>query len=54
MCNMVAPELFKLDNEDGHAYVEHADVPAGLENAARAGLAACPEQAISLTELAND
>jgi ferredoxin len=50
MCNMVAPELFKLDDEDGHSYVESPDVPAGLENAARAGVSACPEHAISVEE----
>ena len=50
MCNMVAPELFKLDDEDGHSYVDSPDVPAGQEDAARAGMAACPERAIEITE----
>jgi ferredoxin len=50
MCNMVAPELFKLDDQDGHSYVESPEVPAGLEAAARAGAAACPEQAIKVEE----
>lgn len=50
MCNMVAPELFKLDDQDGHAYVESPEVPPGMEAAARAGKAACPEQAISVED----
>jgi ferredoxin len=50
MCNMVAPQLFKLDDEDGHSYVESPDVPPGMESAARAGAAACPEQAIKVEE----
>jgi ferredoxin len=50
MCNMVAPELFKLDAEDGHSYVESPDVPPHLEAAARAGMAACPERAITVKE----
>jgi ferredoxin len=50
MCNMVAPELFRLDDEDGHSYVVDPEVPPGQENAARAGMAACPEQAISVEE----
>jgi ferredoxin len=50
MCNMAAPELFKLDEEDGHAYVDSPDVPADLEDLARAGMEACPEQAIEIRE----
>jgi Ferredoxin len=50
MCNMVAPELFKLDDEDGHAYVETSEVPADLEAAAVAGMNACPERAITVED----
>lgn len=49
-CAMVAPDLFKLDDEDGHAYVESPDVPPSLEAGARAGMAACPERAIDIKE----
>jgi ferredoxin len=53
-CNMIAGELFHLDDEDGHAFVDRPDVPTHLEDAARAGLADCPERAISLTEQTYD
>lgn len=46
LCNGVAPELFHLREEDGHAYVEDEEVPAGLEAAARRAAIGCPEQAI--------
>jgi len=48
MCALAAPELFNLDDEDGHAYVKSSEVPAGLEAKARSGAAACPERAIVL------
>ncbi|HMG41446.1 MAG TPA: ferredoxin [Acidimicrobiales bacterium] len=44
-CADVCPEVFKLD-EDGFAHVDDDRVPAGLEDKARAGAAACPEHAI--------
>lgn len=48
MCAMAAPELFLLDDEDGHAYVDSPEVPAGLEAKAQRGAAACPERAITV------
>jgi ferredoxin len=48
MCALVAPEIFKLREDDGHAYVESQDVPAGLQDAARAAMQTCPELAISI------
>jgi ferredoxin len=50
MCNMVGPDLFKLDDIDGHSYVESSEVPVGLEATALAGMAACPERAITVKE----
>lgn len=50
MCNLAAGELFKLSEVDGRACLDSPDVPAGLETAARAGAAACPERAITVTE----
>ena len=50
LCAFAAPELFRLREDDGHAYVEDADVPAALEDKARAAKATCPEQAIIVEE----
>ncbi|UPW08079.1 ferredoxin [Gordonia terrae] len=50
MCAMTAPELFNLNDDDGHAYVESPDVPEALETKARRGAAACPERAIILED----
>jgi ferredoxin len=48
LCNMVAPEIFKLGEEDGYAYVTHETVEGDLENLARKAAEGCPEGAISL------
>jgi ferredoxin len=50
LCNMVAPELFKLAEDDGHAYVDGDVVPARLEEAARRAVQGCPEQAITVSD----
>ncbi|MCB8913751.1 ferredoxin [Rhodococcus rhodochrous] len=49
MCALSAPELFHFD-EDGHAYVESPDVPAGLETKVRNAQANCPERAITVED----
>lgn len=46
---MVCPEVFSAD-EQGFAVVEHADVPAALENALRRAESQCPERAIHLDD----
>ncbi|HVV12661.1 ferredoxin [Amycolatopsis sp.] len=48
LCAMAAPELFDLSEEDGHAVVSAAVVPAGLEAGAEHAEAGCPERAIEL------
>ena len=48
LCNRVAPELFRLRDEDGHAEVVTAEVPKDLEEKARKAMRGCPEQAISI------
>jgi ferredoxin len=48
LCNRVAPELFQLRDEDGHAEVITAEVPKDLEEKARKAMRGCPEQAISI------
>jgi ferredoxin len=47
-CWEICPEVFHLDDE-GHAVVAAADVPAGAEDAARRAEVNCPERAITLT-----
>jgi ferredoxin len=50
MCNMVAPDIYKLDDVDGHAYVDDPNIPDALAEKARAGQSACPERAIMVEE----
>ena len=50
LCNVEVPEIFKLRDEDGHAYVEGPEVPTGLQDAVRRAGANCPEQAIAVTD----
>ena len=49
LCAITAPELFDLDDNDGHAVVKVADglVPAELEAEAHRAFQTCPEQAIT-------
>ena len=46
LCAMVAPEIFKLREEDGHSYVESEEVPEAQQEAARRAASGCPERAI--------
>jgi ferredoxin len=48
-CAAVAPELFPLD-DNGYIQVDEIDVPAGREEDARRGAAACPERIILIEE----
>ena len=50
LCNRVAPELFRLREEDGHSEVISSEVPKSLEEKARKAMQGCPEQAISIEE----
>ena len=47
-CWAICPEVFELDDE-GHAVVTQADVPAELEDKAREAATNCPERAIILS-----
>ncbi len=49
LCAMRAPELFELDDVDGHATAVVDHVPADQEDAAREAAHSCPEQAIVLS-----
>lgn len=46
LCWMAAPHSFVLDDFDGHASVVSEDVPPEHEDAVRAAVSSCPEQAI--------
>ncbi len=50
LCHRVAPELFRLREEDGHSEVIVSEVPKGLEEKARKAMRGCPEEAISIDE----
>jgi ferredoxin len=45
-CYAVAPEVFDADDH-GHAVIRFEEIPEELEAAARAGVANCPEAALS-------
>jgi ferredoxin len=47
MCALACPQLFRLSDEDGHAWVEDETVPPELEDAVRRAVLSCPEGAIS-------
>ena len=47
-CWGLCPEVFSLDDE-GHAVVERADVPPGLEDRVRGAADNCPERAIGVS-----
>ena len=52
LCTIPAPQVFELDEDEGHAHVvaQYAEVPAPLEQAVRAAASTCPERAIIITE----
>jgi ferredoxin len=47
-CWQICPEVFDLDDE-GHAVVAVAEVPAHLEEKVREAVRNCPERAITVT-----
>jgi ferredoxin len=51
LCAQMCPQVFKLD-EGGLVYLESDLVPAGLEEEAREGAAACPAEALLVEEVA--
>lgn len=50
LCNAVAPDIFQLRDEDGHAFVVSEAVPPELEELARRAALGCPEQAIEIDD----
>ncbi len=49
VCHMSAPDVFELDDEDGHAIVQLDPVPAELEADAQLAADSCPERAITVS-----
>ncbi|AYJ50327.1 ferredoxin [Rhodococcus sp. P1Y] len=48
ICSMVAPDVFTLDDEDGHASAIDGEVPASQESKVEEAIRSCPERAIVL------
>lgn len=51
LCAQVCPQVFKLD-ADGLVYLDSDIVPAGLEEEAAEGAAACPSEALRVEAIA--
>jgi ferredoxin len=49
VCHMSAPDVFELDETDGHAIVMVDPVPAELEADAQLAADSCPERAITVS-----
>lgn len=48
LCAMIAPDVFELDEVDGHSSAIDGEVPAGQQAKAAEAVRSCPEQAISI------
>ena len=48
LCAMIAPDVFTLDDVDGHSTAADGEVPAGQQAKAAEAVRSCPEQAISV------
>ena len=51
LCAQVCPTVYKLD-ADGLVYLDSDIVPAGLEDEAKEGAAACPAEALAVEAVA--
>lgn len=49
LCAMIAPEMFELDEIDGHSSPLTDEVPSGQEAQVTEAVKSCPEQAISIS-----
>ncbi len=50
LCNMVAPDIFHLREEDGHAYVVVDELTPEQEPLAHKAALGCPERAVTVEE----
>ena len=48
MCHLSCPEVFRLSDDDGHAYVVSENVQPNLEASVDLAMRSCPEQAIEM------
>lgn len=48
MCRLACPQIFQLNDQDGHAYVLTQEVPPELEDGVEFAFGSCPEQAIEI------
>ena len=48
-CAAFGPDIYELD-DNGYCVIDTLEVPAGLEDQARAGALNCPERAITVEE----
>jgi ferredoxin len=49
LCAMIAPNVFQLDEIDGHSSVIDENVPADQEGLVMEAVRSCPERAISIS-----
>lgn len=49
LCNMVAPDIFHLRDDDGHSFVVVDELTAEQEVLAVKAATGCPERAITVT-----
>lgn len=50
MCRLICSQIFRLNDDDGHATVLTEEVPHELEKKAIQAQRSCPEQAIEVGE----
>lgn len=50
VCNMHAPAVFGLDDDDGHVLVLLESIPEELHVAVRRAIANCPERALEIDD----
>jgi ferredoxin len=50
LCAWAAPAVIRLADDDGRAIVDDPEVPPEHEEAVRAAVANCPENALVITE----
>jgi ferredoxin len=51
MCQALAPQVYRINDETGFNEMGDVEVPQGLAADARRGQEACPERAIALSDI---
>jgi len=49
MCWLACPDVFRLSDDDGHAYVTDETVPPQFEDSVEMAERSCPERAIEIS-----